>query len=130
MGSARYSGATIKKLAKERGAKLTRTQTAAQAKAAIIKKYGKIEDTKTYAHRGNGNWAIHSPKRDALRRPKKGIRKGKKAQKKFGSPVVKKVRNASGKVVGTARGYNTHMADTKRTKKTYKKGNRKVRGSV
>lgn len=133
MSSGRYSGKALKDLAKTRGARVTRTQTAAQAVRAIEKKYkdeGGIKDTVTYYHRGNGEWTRYSPSRDAKKKPRKGVRRSAKAKKKFGS-YTKNVKNARGKTVGKVRGSNSHKADTKRTKKTYKGGNgRKYRGSV
>ncbi len=62
-----YSGREIKTLAKKKQ-RLTRSQTAAQAKKAIEKKYkGGVVDSALYYHNGGGNWVRHSKKRDAQR---------------------------------------------------------------
>lgn len=130
----KFSGKTIKKFAKVKGARLTNTQTAAQALNRINKKYkaeGGCKDGCQYYHRGKGDWAKYSPRRDAKRRPVKGVRTGKGAQKKYGTPKTKTVRNGRGKVVGKVKGSNSHKADTHRTKTTFKgKGGRKYKGSI
>jgi len=61
MPSGLFKGKTIK----TRRGKLTRAQTAGQARRAILKKYGEIVDNAYYYHRGNGVWAKYSVHRDA-----------------------------------------------------------------
>ena len=61
MPSGLFRGKTIKQ---KRG-KLTRTQTAGQARRAIKQRYGRVVDGAYYYHRGNGRWAKYSPARDA-----------------------------------------------------------------
>lgn len=46
---------------------LTRTQTAAQAYNAIVKKYGEISQASKYMHKGKGNWVKYSIENDRTR---------------------------------------------------------------
>lgn len=62
-----YSGRKIVMFSKERGFKITRTQTAKQAYSAIIKKYGEIVPNAKYQHKGKGNWVKYSLKNDKKR---------------------------------------------------------------
>ncbi len=61
MPSRLFRGKTIKKA----HGKLTRTQTAGQARRAIKRKYGAVRNGAQYYHRGRGKWAKYSPARDA-----------------------------------------------------------------
>jgi hypothetical protein len=61
-----YSGRVIMARKAAKGS-LTRTQTAAQAYASIIKKYGSISDTAKYMHKGTGNWVKYSIENDRKR---------------------------------------------------------------
>ena len=61
-----FSGRTIKKLAGEEQ-RLTRTQTAIQAKNNIMRKYGKIIESRRYYYGGSQNWILYSKKGDAQR---------------------------------------------------------------
>lgn len=61
-----YSGSQIKQL-KERHQKLTRTQTAAQAVATIVAKYGEISASDRYYHIGKGVWKKYSLENDRKR---------------------------------------------------------------
>lgn len=61
-----YSGRVILARKAAKGS-LTRTQTAAQAYASIIKKYGSISDTAKYMHKGTGNWVKYSIENDRKR---------------------------------------------------------------
>jgi len=61
-----YSGRVILARKAAKGS-LTRTQTAAQAHASIIKKYGSISDTAKYMHKGSGNWVKYSIENDRKR---------------------------------------------------------------
>ena len=51
-----YSGRKLKQLAVT-NEKVATTQTAVQAVAAIVKKFGSISDSAHYYHRGNGIWS-------------------------------------------------------------------------
>lgn len=109
MSSMRYSGKALKELAKIKGAKVTRTQTAARAVANIRKKYIVLKETGTYYHRGNGNWALYSMERDLKTSSK--LQNTAKAKKKYGARV-KTIRDARGKVISKIRGSSSHKADT------------------
>ena len=61
-----YSGRQILAL-KAKGMKITRSQTAAQAEKAIIRKYGSISPEGKYFHVGKGNWNKYSLKSDQTR---------------------------------------------------------------
>lgn len=61
-----FSGKKIKEL-KVRSQRITRSQTAANACAAIISKYGKIDDNAHYSHVGKGNWKKYSLTNDKMR---------------------------------------------------------------
>ncbi len=61
-----YSGRQIKALATKK-AKITRSQTAAQAVKAITKKYGSVADSGKYFHTGKGVWVKYSLANDSKR---------------------------------------------------------------
>ena len=61
-----YSGRQIKNLATKK-AKITRSQTAAQAVKAIVKKYGSVSDSGKYHHTGKGVWVKYSLANDSKR---------------------------------------------------------------
>ncbi len=61
-----YSGRVIMARKASKGS-LTRTQTAAQAHTAIVKKYGSIENAAKYMHKGAGNWVKYSIENDRKR---------------------------------------------------------------
>ncbi|MCK9577730.1 MAG: hypothetical protein M0R51_17620 [Clostridia bacterium] len=71
-----YSGRQIKALATKK-AKITRSQTAAQAVKAIVKKYGSVADSGKYFHTGKGVWMKYSLANDSKRTGKLA---GSKAQ--------------------------------------------------
>jgi len=71
-----YSGRQIKALATKK-AKITRSQTAAQAVKAIVKKYGSVSDSGKYFHTGKGVWMKYSLANDSRRTGKLA---GSKAQ--------------------------------------------------
>jgi hypothetical protein len=50
-----YSGRKIKQV-KAEGKNITRTQSGTSAYNAIVKKYGEINDSSKYMHKGNGEW--------------------------------------------------------------------------
>lgn len=61
-----FSGRQIKDL-KGRSQRVTRSQTAAGAYAAITLKYGSVEDSAKYFHTGKGNWNKYSLQNDKKR---------------------------------------------------------------
>jgi len=61
-----FSGKKIKELARKKQ-RLTRKQTAIQAKNNILRKYKKIIDSRRYYYGGNQNWILYSKKKDAQR---------------------------------------------------------------
>lgn len=61
-----FSGRQIKDL-KGRSQRVTRSQTAASAYAAITLKYGSVEDSAKYFHVGKGNWNKYSLQNDKKR---------------------------------------------------------------
>jgi len=61
-----YSGRVIMARKASKGS-LTRTQTAAQAYNAIVKKYGEISQAAKYMHKGKGNWVKYSIENDRKR---------------------------------------------------------------
>lgn len=77
MPSNMFTGDSITKAAKGKK-RILPTQTGAQAKKNIIKKYGSIAKTGKYYHRGNGDWAKYSAARDAGHKLKKPYQVGPK----------------------------------------------------
>lgn len=72
MSSKLYRGSDILKQAKQsKTVKLTRTQTAKQAKSAIARKYKELVPSAQYYHRGSGVWIKYSPIVDNKRTSKK-----------------------------------------------------------
>jgi len=69
-----YSGRQIKDLAAKK-LKITRSQTAAQAVKAIVKKYGHVSDSGKYHHTGNGVWVKYSLANDSKRTGKLAVSK-------------------------------------------------------
>ncbi|MDD5531096.1 MAG: hypothetical protein PHX21_13845 [bacterium] len=61
-----FSGKRIKELARKKQ-RLTRTQTAIQARDNILRKYKKIIDSRRYYYGGSNNWILYSKAKDAQR---------------------------------------------------------------
>ncbi|NOQ48382.1 MAG: hypothetical protein GQ576_04490 [Methanococcoides sp.] len=75
MSSKLYRGSDILNKSKQsKTVKLTRTQTAKQAKSAIARKYKEIVASAQYYHRGSGVWIKYSSARDK-KRTSKGAKK-------------------------------------------------------
>ncbi len=61
-----FSGRKIKDLSRKKQ-RLTRSQTAIQARDNILRKYGKIIDSRRYYYGGSNNWILYSKVKDAQR---------------------------------------------------------------
>lgn len=75
-----FSGRQIKDL-KGRSQAITRSQTAAQAYAAIMGKYGEIKDNAHYFHKGKGEWHKYSLESDRTRTGKLAATKSEWAER-------------------------------------------------
>lgn len=71
MSSKLFKGSVITSNAsKPKPVKLLRTQTAKQAKAAIVRKYGSIVASAEYYHKGYGIWVKYNASGDKKRTSK------------------------------------------------------------
>ncbi|MCE5295190.1 MAG: hypothetical protein LLF94_11345 [Chlamydiales bacterium] len=69
-----FTGRRLKQFAAE-NRKVTYTQTAAQAVASIVQKFGSISDSTHYYHRGNGIWSKYLISEDRKKTGKIAVNK-------------------------------------------------------